>query len=104
MLRPVLRKASRLRPPLLQRYASTSVVAAVVQAAPVFMDTRATAAKASELIGDAAALGASIVAFPESFMPAFPYGAWHHGVKRNMAFFRSLFCLAASCHMLSRNL
>ena len=54
------------------------------------MDTKATAAKACTLIGDAAAQGASIVAFPESFMPAFPYGVWHHGVKRNMAFYREL--------------
>ena len=75
---------------------SSSFVAAVVQAAPVFMDKSATTAKACDLIAASAAKGASVVAFPESFLPAFPYGAWHHGVKRNMAFHRELFLNACT--------
>ena len=71
-------------------------VAAVVQAAPVWMDRRATTQKACSLIKEAAARGAKVCAFPESFIPAFPYGVWHHGVKRNMHFYRSLTQAAVS--------
>lgn len=65
-------------------------VAAVVQAAPVWMDKAATARKACGLIKEAASAGAKVCAFPESFIPAFPYGVWHHGVKRNMRFYQQL--------------
>lgn len=70
---------------------SQRFVVAAVQAAPVWMDRAATVEKACRLIAEAAAGGARVIAFPESFVPAFPYGVWHHGVHRNMAFFRSLF-------------
>ena len=66
-------------------------VAAAIQAAPVFMDKMATTHKACALIREASQKhGAKLVAFPESFIPAFPYGVWHHGVSRNMAFYRDL--------------
>src|SRR5438552_2416326 len=39
--------------------------AAVVQATPVFLDRAATVAKACDLIAQAAAMGARIIAFPE---------------------------------------
>mmetsp|Transcript_28339 Transcript_28339/g.83151 ORF Transcript_28339/g.83151 Transcript_28339/m.83151 type:complete len:268 (-) Transcript_28339:106-909(-) len=65
-------------------------VAAVVQAAPVWMDRAATTKKACRLIHEASQQGARIVAFPESFIPAFPYGVWHHGVRRNMRFYQQL--------------
>jgi nitrilase len=45
---------------------------AAVQAAPVFLDREATVAKAAELIGAAAANGAQLVVFPESFVPCYP--------------------------------
>ena len=68
-----------------------SFVAAVAQAAPVWMDKKATTHKAISLIREAASQhDARIIAFPESFIPAFPYGVWHHGVKRNMRFYRAL--------------
>jgi len=49
--------------------------AAAVHAAPVFLDRQATTAKAVALIREAAAAGAAIVAFPETFIPAFPVWA-----------------------------
>jgi nitrilase len=49
---------------------------AVVQAASVIMDREATVAKAVRLIGEAAAGGAKLVVFPESFVSLYPSGAW----------------------------
>jgi len=47
-------------------------IAAAVQAAPVFFDGPATAEKAVDLIAEAAGNGAKLVAFPESWIPAYP--------------------------------
>lgn len=51
-----------------------SVRVAVVQAAPVIMDREATVAKVAELTLQAAAKGARIVQFPETFIPCYPRG------------------------------
>jgi nitrilase len=45
---------------------------AAVQAAPVFLDKEATISKAAGLIAMAAANGAQLVVFPESFIPCYP--------------------------------
>ncbi|MFS8978302.1 carbon-nitrogen hydrolase family protein [Cupriavidus necator] len=50
--------------------------AAAVQAAPVFFDTDATVSKACALIEEAARNGATLVAFPEVFVSAYPYWSW----------------------------
>jgi nitrilase len=46
--------------------------AAAMHVAPIFMDTQATVDKACALIDEAAEHGARLIAFPETFIPAFP--------------------------------
>jgi nitrilase len=48
---------------------------AAAHVAPVFLDKAATAAKARDLIAQAARNGAKLLAFPETFIPAFPVWA-----------------------------
>jgi nitrilase len=55
---------------------SVSVVAAAVQATPVFLDRDATVDKACGLIEKAAADGAGLVVFPEAFVPTYPDWVW----------------------------
>ncbi len=51
-------------------YPAYKVAAAHV--APVFLDLEATVQKACSLIGEAARNGARLIAFPETYIPAFP--------------------------------
>jgi nitrilase len=48
---------------------------AAVHAAPVFLDRAATTAKAISIIREAARAGAQLIAFPETYIPAFPVWA-----------------------------
>ena len=54
----------------------TRYLAAAVQATPVFLDADATVTKACGLIGEAAALGARLIVFPEAFVAGYPYWLW----------------------------
>jgi nitrilase len=51
------------------------VKVAAAHAAPIYMNAAATVEKAISLIGEAAANGAELVVFPESFVPGFPVWA-----------------------------
>jgi len=49
---------------------------AVVQAAPVWLDLDATVDKTIALINEAAAQGAKLIAFPETWIPGYPWHIW----------------------------
>jgi len=52
------------------------VIAAAVQATPVFLDREATIDKVVDLTAKAAAEGAGLVVFPEAFVPTYPDWVW----------------------------
>jgi nitrilase len=51
-------------------------VVAAVQAAPVFLDREATILKTIDLIRQAAEQGARLIAFPECWVPGYPWWVW----------------------------
>jgi len=64
--------------------------AAAIQAAPVFLDREATVEKACRLIEEAASKGASLIAFPEVYIPAYPYWNRLDNPYRGRKYFREL--------------
>ena len=61
------------------------MIAAAVQATPVFLDREATVAKACRLAKEAAARGAGLVVFPEAFVAGYPDWVWRSAPWRDAA-------------------
>jgi nitrilase len=64
--------------------------AAAVQASPVYLNASATADKAASVVREAAANGARLVAFPEVFVPGYPYWNWITDPVTGSAWFEKL--------------
>lgn len=64
--------------------------ACAAHVAPVFLDAQATVQKACSLIAEAARKGVQLIAFPESFIPAFPIWAAVQAPIHNHEFFKRL--------------
>ena len=54
----------------------TKTRVAAVQAAPVYLNLEATVEKTCLLIKEAAENGAKLIAFPEAFIPGYPWWVW----------------------------
>jgi len=65
--------------------------AAVIQTSPVFLNRDATIDKACQLILEAGKNGASLVAFPEVFVPGYPYWVWMNAPTSTGHLFKRLF-------------
>jgi aliphatic nitrilase len=70
------------------QYPRYKVVAAHI--APVFLDTEQSVAKACSVIEEAAANGARLIAFPETFLPGFPVWAALEAPIRTHDLFKKL--------------
>jgi nitrilase len=62
--------------------------AAAVQAAPAFLDLDAGVDKAVSLIGEAAANGAQLIGFPETWLPGYPWFVWLDSPAWSLQFFQ----------------
>jgi nitrilase len=70
---------------------------AAMHVSPVFLDTAKTVDKACSLIEEAASNGASLVAFPETYVPAFPLWSCLRAPGQNHEYFKRL--LANAVHV-----
>jgi len=64
---------------------------AVLQSPPVFLDRSKTIERAVELVSEAAAEGAELVVFPETFIPGYPMWMWRLRPGADMALTNELY-------------
>lgn len=69
----------------------TEYKVAAVQAAPAFLDLRAGVTKAIKLMKEAADNGASLIAFPEVWLPGYPWWIWTETPAAGFKFLRQYF-------------
>jgi nitrilase len=69
----------------------TQFKVAAVQTWPRFLDIKGTIEKVCALIKESASHGASIIAFPEAFVPAYPYWAWLETPLESQERFQTLY-------------
>jgi aliphatic nitrilase len=77
--------------------ASSVCKVAIAHVAPVFLEAEATIAKVCSLINEVASHGAQLLAFPETFVPAFPI--W--SALRSPIYNHELFCRLAANSILA---
>ena len=70
---------------------SRSITLATVQTWPKFLDLPGTVDKTCALIAEAAGNGANVVAFPEAFIPAYPYWVWLESPLDTQDLFKELY-------------
>ncbi|WP_349370910.1 carbon-nitrogen hydrolase family protein [Salinarimonas sp.] len=66
---------------------------AVVQQPPVYLDLKASMARAVELVAEAAARGARLLVFPEAWLPGYPTFVWRLAPGAGMRKVDALFAL-----------
>ncbi|WP_414732920.1 carbon-nitrogen hydrolase family protein [Acetobacterium carbinolicum] len=64
---------------------------AAVQAAPVLLDLEATVEKTCQLIDEGGANGAKVIAFPEAFIPGYPWWIWMGNTDFGMKYYIDLY-------------
>ncbi len=64
---------------------------AAVQAAPVLLDLDATVEKSCRLIDECGANGAKVIAFPEAFIPGYPWWIWLGNTDYGMKYYIDLY-------------
>jgi hypothetical protein len=75
----------------MQQPTESSFIAAAVHTASEFLDLDASVNKACRLIEEAGGMGARLVAFPESFLPGYPFWIWTHTPAASAPLFAELF-------------
>src|ERR671918_230430 len=68
------------------------VTAACVQVEPAILDRAGTIDRVAERTAEAAAAGAALVVFPETFVPAYPSSAWAKALETPLGRIGGLIC------------